>query len=664
MKNGHEIRQPRWRAWRMGLATALAMVVGLAGVAMGASATAGSAPSVKRVIAIGSVAKAFALKEAVEQDLLAAGHEVIDKGCHRADDTVSYTAIGEAVAHELYAGRAEFGVVFCNFGCSALTGVSKFKGVIAFACESDQPAEMSRRANGANVLCLGQSTVTVEEAKAIVRRFISTEFVSDSAEDAVSVARRQASATVKNRGEVPRHDVCALPLDMMTPNASVTTGVAGGETAVMIVGDGEDGAGGLDLSQCIAMALANNPGLSRESWQVRGAESAHDVVKAARLPQLAAQAGASFYREDRMISPRREGDASVLAFSDELASAQLVMQLPLYTGGRLRSSVLAAELTSQAMRRQFAHSRAELVFNVSSLYYAILRQREHIGSLEFARGVLERHRQVMTDMLAARKAAQVDVLRTEVRLADLEQQLLRETYRQDVQCMAMAALLGIEGGCDNFHVNGQLSARSDVVSDADFLLQDALASRADYQALLARVEAQRQQVRAARARRYPDLSFRASYGNSWDMEDSEANEVGELGVVVSMPLFSGGGISAAIAREQALLLAAEESLRESRLRIQVELQSALADIHSTHARYDVTSKSVQQAGESLRIEQEKYKQGKGSITDVLDAQSALLSLQTSCYAALADWNTALARLTLVSGRYDDAPREDAGAAAH
>jgi len=635
---------------------ALSVVFGLAGRSMGASA-----PSVKRVIAIGSVAKAFALKEVVKQDLLAAGHEVIDKGCHRADDAVSYTEVGEAVAHELYAGRAEFGVVLCNFGCSALTGVSKFKGVIAFACESDQPAEMSRRANGANVLCLGQSTVTAEEAKAIVRRFISTEFVSDSAEDAVSVARRQASATVKNRGEVPRHDACALPLDMLTPNASVTTAVAGGETAAMI--DGEDGAGGMDLSQCIAMALANNPGLSRESWQVRGAESAHDVVKAARLPQLAAQAGASFYREDRMISPRREGDASVLAFSDELASAQLVMQVPLYTGGRLRSSVLAAELTSQAMRRQLAHSRAELVFNVSSLYYAILRQREHIGSLEFACGVLERHRQVMTDMLAARKAAQVDVLRTEVRLADLEQQLLREKYRQDVQCMAMAAQLGIEGGCDNFHIKGQLSARSDVVSDADFLLQDALSSRADYQALLARVDAQRQQVRVARARRYPDLSFRASYGNSWDMEDSEANEVGELGVVVSMPLFSGGGISAAIAREQSLLLAAEESLRESRLRIQVELQSALADIHSTHARYDVTSKSVQQAGESLRIEQEKYKQGKGSITDVLDAQSALLSLQTSCYAALADWNTALARLTLVSGRYDDAPREDAGVAA-
>jgi len=45
----------------------------------------------------------------------------------------------------------------------------------------------------------------------------------------------------------------------------------------------------------------------------------------------------------------------------------------------------------------------------------------------------------------------------------------------------------------------------------------------------------------------------------------------------------------------------------------------------------------------------KYDQGKGSITDVLDAQSAMLDSQTNYYRALADYNTALAQMDLATG---------------
>ncbi|RLB14308.1 MAG: TolC family protein, partial [Deltaproteobacteria bacterium] len=51
----------------------------------------------------------------------------------------------------------------------------------------------------------------------------------------------------------------------------------------------------------------------------------------------------------------------------------------------------------------------------------------------------------------------------------------------------------------------------------------------------------------------------------------------------------------------------------------------------------------------LRIEQEKYQLGKGSIIDVLDAQSALLNAQTNYYRSLADYRTARAQLRLAVG---------------
>ena len=61
------------------------------------------------------------------------------------------------------------------------------------------------------------------------------------------------------------------------------------------------------------------------------------------------------------------------------------------------------------------------------------------------------------------------------------------------------------------------------------------------------------------------------------------------------------------------------------------------------------SHGSEQAEESLRIEREKYDLGKKSITNVLDAQSALLDSQTNYYRALADYNTALAQFRLAVG---------------
>jgi outer membrane protein TolC len=72
-------------------------------------------------------------------------------------------------------------------------------------------------------------------------------------------------------------------------------------------------------------------------------------------------------------------------------------------------------------------------------------------------------------------------------------------------------------------------------------------------------------------------------------------------------------------------------------------------VDSSSARVRATEKALEQARESLRIETLKYNLGAGTVTDVLDAQTALLVTETTYYRALADFNTALARLKLAVG---------------
>jgi len=162
-------------------------------------------PMSSKRVAVGAVIKAFELKSLVQDHLTRQGHEVLDLGCFNPDVFVKYPSVGEAVAHALYTGDADFGVICCNYGSSACTGVAKFRGVCAFACESVQTAEMCRKVNGANVLCMGEAVVSPDLARRIVDTFLSAEFLAiDGVPQKVREFRRQARDALLARGEIPK----------------------------------------------------------------------------------------------------------------------------------------------------------------------------------------------------------------------------------------------------------------------------------------------------------------------------------------------------------------------------------------------------------------------------------------------------------------------------
>ena len=102
-------------------------------------------------------------------------------------------------------------------------------------------------------------------------------------------------------------------------------------------------------------------------------------------------------------------------------------------------------------------------------------------------------------------------------------------------------------------------------------------------------------------------------------------------------------------QQRAELAAAQERLRKLELQIRLEVEMAVLNVTSSQERVFATEKAIEQAKESLRIERQKYDLGKGSISDVLDAQSALLDSQTNYYRALAAHNTSVAQWCLATG---------------
>jgi outer membrane protein TolC len=405
---------------------------------------------------------------------------------------------------------------------------------------------------------------------------------------------------------------------------------------------------GLTLEQCIDIALKNNPEIAEKKSDTETAMAEKDIAQGRLWPEISAVGGYTSYRDDRLITPRRPGGSDTLKLADEIISGDIVLNMPLYTGGKLRNEIKAAEQIIQSANHQLSRSRRELVFNVTNVFYSMLGQQAVIQSLVFSQKNMEEHHKVVRELLNAQKAAKVDLLRTRVRLADIEQQLLRERNVLNIQYAFLASLLGFDQKDEYFKIAGELT-EINFSPRIDQRMASAIKNRRDYLSLESIVNAQEQKLNVAKGGRLPDVFLRASYGNQWDADSSQNNEVGLVGISIELPLFEGGQIDARIRQERSRLNSQKEALRRLRLQIRLELETAALNIESTRARINVTQKTIEQAKESLRIEREKYNHGKGAIVEVLDAQSAMLESQKNYYRALAEYNTALAQFRLAEG---------------
>ena len=126
-------------------------------------------------IAIGSDHGGFALKEAVRKHLEEKGIEVEDFGCY-STESVDYAVYGAKVAHCVADGGAQYGILICSTGIGISIAANKVKGIRAALCCDAHAAEMTRRHNNANILCMGGRVVGPGLACQLVDLFLNTPF--------------------------------------------------------------------------------------------------------------------------------------------------------------------------------------------------------------------------------------------------------------------------------------------------------------------------------------------------------------------------------------------------------------------------------------------------------------------------------------------------------
>lgn len=126
-------------------------------------------------LAIGCDHGGFELKEAVREYLDQHGVAYEDFGTYNTD-SVDYAPIAAKAARAVAEGRADMGVLICSTGLGISMAANKVKGIRAAVCTNEFCAEMTRRHNNANILCMGGMVVDRETALKILDVFLNTGF--------------------------------------------------------------------------------------------------------------------------------------------------------------------------------------------------------------------------------------------------------------------------------------------------------------------------------------------------------------------------------------------------------------------------------------------------------------------------------------------------------
>lgn len=126
-------------------------------------------------IPIASDHAGITLKSALKNELLAQGFVPDDLGTH-TKDSVDYPDFAHTLCQYILADKAKRGVLICGSGIGMSIAANRHKNIRAALCRSVQDAELARKHNNANVLCLGERSTDITTAKAILQAFIATEF--------------------------------------------------------------------------------------------------------------------------------------------------------------------------------------------------------------------------------------------------------------------------------------------------------------------------------------------------------------------------------------------------------------------------------------------------------------------------------------------------------
>lgn len=395
----------------------------------------------------------------------------------------------------------------------------------------------------------------------------------------------------------------------------------------------------LTLDECIDKTLKNHPDIKKLSFGVTQKKSLVDIAKADYLPQI--NAFAKYNPLDTFVMPQ---NGVFKTINDDSWQMGAVANQKIYDFEKTSSTVKAYEKDENIADLSLNDKKALLVYNVKSQYDL---------ALVFTKAIEVRQKDLQTKEELYRQSEAL--VKEGLKTAADSQSILSAMYiaednlagaKADLNKALSSLSLYMGERVDISTTFSESLTKKD--NEKSLPISEMLDKNFELNGFKEEIAKNSLIYDASKAQNYGSIDAVASYTRQHSLNDYDVSLVG---VVVNIPIYSGGRISAqtqnsAIAKEMA-----KESYNSKKLLLQEEIESLIIDLE----RYKHTLKAKEALIESSKAAKEiieaRYKEGLSTYIEVLDAVSTNLNAELGVIEARFSINKTINKLDYLQGEF-------------
>jgi outer membrane protein len=413
----------------------------------------------------------------------------------------------------------------------------------------------------------------------------------------------------------------------------------------------------MTLDEAKRLALERNLGLKSAQAEALGARALTQSQFTDFFPKLSAEARYSRVGDAQRIQipagqfsaspPFPPTDVDVTTGALTNYNLRLSLEQPLFTGGLIYYAYQTAKLGSATADLVFQQSVQDLLLRVELAYWDILKTERLQDVARQQVSDLQEHLRVVKASYDAGSVPYNEVLKTTVNLAEAEQRLLTTRNNARLSEMAMNNLLH-RNLADPIPIAGPKGEDPGDLPAYEEALKAAQDRRLELAAGRTQVETMRAREHLTQSDYYPKLSAVLNYTRAKETT-AVIPENWEILGVLRWTFWEWGKTARDVERTRIRLHQSEDDLQALEDRIALEVREQHLRAQEMKEKIAVAKTAVQQAEENYRITEERFKAGVTTNTEVLDAESLLVSARANHTNAVYDFQSARARLARAMG---------------
>jgi len=330
------------------------------------------------------------------------------------------------------------------------------------------------------------------------------------------------------------------------------------------------------------------------------------------------------------------------------AMAGADLSVPVWTSGKISSSIGAAAAGARGASAQEVRSSADLKLAVAESYIAVFRARKAQQVAESNVASLKAHADDVQVMYDKQAVAQSDLLGAQVALANATQQRLRAANALHLATAAYNRWVGQPLDRVPDLEDPPTTPSAETAAPLDQMIARAQERRPELAALGAQQDSLEQAARSERAKGLPQVALHAGY-NHLDNQILDRENFASVGIGFQWRLFDSGQLQARTNALHSRARATGQQLADFRSVVALQVETAVLNREEAFARIHAAAAAVGQAEENVRVAKELYASGLGTNNQVLDAETLRIVALTNRDDAAFDLLIAQFRLQRATG---------------